>query len=235
MSQGVMLHEEAIRTHAAERYVLGEMSPAEREVYEDHYFACQECGTELSAAAAFLDNARKEIRTSQAPARATAVPTTTHSWWQRLIPLPPARLVPSLGLALVALLVLVGYQNIALIPQLRQELASRDGLQSVPTIALRSAARGSGPSLSVQAADAFVVLQADVLTDRPVARYTARLQTADGREQFRTTMAAPPPGTAVTLLVPAAGLAAGDYTLIFSDDDDGGREVGRFIFTLERD
>ena len=230
-----MLHDEAIRTHAAERYVLGEMSAAEREVYEDHYFSCEDCGRELSAAAAFLDNARAAfVRPAGANARGAAVPSRAEPWWQRLIPLPPAQLIPSLGVALVALLTVVGYQNIAVIPELRKELTSRDGLRSVPTIALRSTARGSGPRLSVQATDAFVVLQADVLADGSVRRYTARLITADGHEQFRTTMPAAAPGTAVTLLVPAAELAAGDYTLIFSDDAGGGREVGRFAFTLER-
>ena len=36
-------HQEAIRTLAAERYMLGEMTDAERETFEEHYFNCRFC------------------------------------------------------------------------------------------------------------------------------------------------------------------------------------------------
>lgn len=231
-----MQHDEAIRTHAAERYLLGEMPPAEREVYEDHYFGCDVCGNELSAAAAFLDNARAAMaeRAGKVPAPPPAAHRSAESWWAHLIPVPAEKLVPSLALAAVVLLAVAGYQNLAVIPELRQQLAARDTPQAVPTVALRSAARGAGPVLSVQASDAFAILQADVLSERRVARYAAALQTPQGREQFRTSVVAPEPGMPVTLLVPVRELSAGDYTLVFTEDDASGREAGRFTFTLER-
>jgi anti-sigma factor RsiW len=36
-------HETALATHVVERYLLGELSPAEAREFELHFFACSEC------------------------------------------------------------------------------------------------------------------------------------------------------------------------------------------------
>lgn len=231
-----MEHDDAIRTQAAERYLLGEMSPDEREVYEDHYFSCEACGNELSATVAFVDNARAAL--AQAGGLSTSdradrsrMAETSEGWWLRLFA-APQRLVPVLSVAVVVLVAVVGYQRLSVIPELREQLAGRDAPQAVPTVALRSAARGSSARLLVNPDDTYAVLQADVLPEKTVSRYTASLVAADGREQFRTSVVTPEIGMPVTLLVPVRTLAPGDYTLIFHEPAGG--EAGRFTFTLER-
>ena len=232
-----MQHQDAIRTHAAERYVLGEMAPAEREAYEEHYFACAACADELSATVTFVDNAAAVA--SSGPGTATRArrqeaPATMprERWWRRLLTAPPSGLVPALGAAVVVLVAVAAYQGFAVIPGLRQQLQDFDAAQSVPTVAMRTAARGAGPVLTVGPQHAYVVLQADLLPAAGVSRYTAALSSANGREQFRTSVPAPALGMPVTLLVPVRDLAPGDYTLVFRED--GGAEAGRFIFTLAR-
>ena len=61
-----MGHDEAVRKRVAEKYVLGELSPALREEYEEHFFDCQECALDVKAAAGFVDNAREILRQSPA-------------------------------------------------------------------------------------------------------------------------------------------------------------------------
>src|SRR5258708_30206891 len=56
-----MDHEEATSTSAAEKYALGEMTPEERDQYEEHFFECPECAEEVQAAAIFLENAQLVI------------------------------------------------------------------------------------------------------------------------------------------------------------------------------
>jgi hypothetical protein len=232
-----MQHEDALRTQAAERYLLGEMSPVERDEYEDHYFSCDACGHELSATAAFVANARAAL-TAPLPARVDqrdtggAVRPGGGNRWGRLFATSQV-LVPALGAAVVVLAALVGYQQLAVIPELRQQLDGRDAAQAVPTVALRSAARGAGPRLQVSPSDAFAVLQADLFPERAVTTYTATLVNADGGEQLRTSLDAPEIGMPVTLLIPVRDLAPGEYTLIFQDDP-AGSEAGRFSFSLER-
>ena len=40
-------HRRAVESMAAERYVLGEMDPAERDAFEDHFFDCIECSNDV--------------------------------------------------------------------------------------------------------------------------------------------------------------------------------------------
>ena len=60
--QEAMDHNEAVRMHAAGKYILGELSPVLREEYEEHFFACVACALEVKAAAAFVDNACDVLR-----------------------------------------------------------------------------------------------------------------------------------------------------------------------------
>ena len=42
-----MEHVEATETMAAERYVLGEMTPEDRDAFEEHFFGCVECAEDV--------------------------------------------------------------------------------------------------------------------------------------------------------------------------------------------
>ena len=60
-----MGHDEAVRTLATEKYVLGEMRPELREQFELHLFDCEQCAFDLWAAVTFLAHA-KAILSKQA-------------------------------------------------------------------------------------------------------------------------------------------------------------------------
>src|SRR2546426_10431607 len=53
-----MDHEEAIKLRAAERYILEELSPDERDDFEERYFMCVECADEVRSVFALADNAK---------------------------------------------------------------------------------------------------------------------------------------------------------------------------------
>src|SRR5260221_13226351 len=57
-----MDHSEAVRLQAAVKYVLGELSPVQRDEYEEHYFDCAECAVDLKAVAVFVDNSQEFLR-----------------------------------------------------------------------------------------------------------------------------------------------------------------------------
>jgi anti-sigma factor RsiW len=225
-----MEHDDAIRTHAAERYLLGEMSSEERDSYEEHYFSCEQCAAEVSASVAFRDNARTALA-HPLPADVPLDRRGPTLSWTRLFTLRP--LVPALSAAALLLFAVAAYQGLAVIPELREQLAARDRLHSVPTVALRSASRGAGPRLVVHASDRYVVLQADVLPERRVAMYAVSLLAPDGSTRVQTAVAAPEPGLPVTLLVSADNLSPGDYTLVVRDEAAPQQEIGRFVFTVD--
>jgi hypothetical protein len=60
-----MDHDEAVRTLATEKYLLGEMYPELREQFELHLFDCEQCAFDLWAAVTFLAHA-KAILSKQA-------------------------------------------------------------------------------------------------------------------------------------------------------------------------
>ena len=61
-----MDHEEAVRLQAAEKYVLGDLAQELCDAYEEHYFDCQECATEVIATAAFVDGAHDIFKEERA-------------------------------------------------------------------------------------------------------------------------------------------------------------------------
>ena len=65
-----MDHKQAVEDHAVERYFLGELSPEERDAFEEHYFTCTECAAEVCAGARFRANARRVLAQPESiPAR----------------------------------------------------------------------------------------------------------------------------------------------------------------------
>ena len=53
-----MEHQRAVQNLAVESYLLGDMSPRERDAFEEHFFECSLCGDDLRAAARFMEDAR---------------------------------------------------------------------------------------------------------------------------------------------------------------------------------
>jgi len=54
-----MTHDEATDSMAAERYILGELEPSERDAFEDHFFECDICADDVRDEAAIGDGVRK--------------------------------------------------------------------------------------------------------------------------------------------------------------------------------
>ena len=53
-----MDHSESIRLMAAEKYLLGELTPDLQEKFEEHFFECQECALDVRAGAALVEHSK---------------------------------------------------------------------------------------------------------------------------------------------------------------------------------
>src|SRR5258708_17999235 len=114
-----MDHNEAIRLQAAVKYVLGELSPVQRDAYEEHYFDCAECAIDLKALATFADTTREVLRQEKADQLAKDLVPARGGWLRWLQPITA---VPPFA----ALLLIVAYQNNVPIPPARVAASSRD-------------------------------------------------------------------------------------------------------------
>ena len=82
-----MDHELSVRTKAAERYLLGELPPEEREAFEEHFFECAECGEEVRIGQELADNVAAVFRGQSSPHTTTARKKKRRDWvaWIRPI------------------------------------------------------------------------------------------------------------------------------------------------------
>lgn len=86
-----MDHKEAIRIQAVGRYLLGEMTAADRSDFEQHFFSCGECSEDLRMGAILVDNSRAVLREEFFDPVAAGPGATPHrsgwSFWPLRIPL----------------------------------------------------------------------------------------------------------------------------------------------------
>src|SRR5690349_14239555 len=118
-----MNHEEAIRNQAAASYLLGDLTEAERDAFEEHYFDCVVCG----------DTVRNGARLFAAGAQIV----TQEQAYQRF---RPWKWVAS-SAAAAALTVAVGYQAVV-IPRLAMSVPAITVMRE--TVIENGENRGSG-------------------------------------------------------------------------------------------
>jgi len=227
-----MQHQEADQALAVERYLLGDMTPAELEQFEEHLFTCPECAESVKTGAVFVENARAVFKEPDAQAEkgATRQPKRKPTpWWKGLM-------VPAFApaLAALALLCVAGYQRFVVIPGLRAQLAEVTAPQLLPSFALHAASRGSQQAIVVPANAHFFNLYFDVAVES-ASGYSCDILDGSGSVRFKEHLVQPKPssGGTMNLLVGRSRLPAGDYTLVLSAQSPRTTEIARYPFKVE--
>jgi hypothetical protein len=242
-----MEHAEAIDTGAAERYALGEMNENERDQYEEHFFDCPECASEVKAVTVFLENADAVVREDDPPAeeedlqrlaawpvhRAVPAPAPRFAGWKaRFWPMP-------LGAAAAAVLLLgvAVYQSLVVLPTLRLELNQAHSLQSAPAYFL-SISRSEMPVVTASGHERMVVLILSRTSDRQFTFYRCELRDAGGRTVLSSVVPAPPARDELQVLLPVDSLLPGPYVLAVAGLESGSAsaqaEPTHYNFRLQR-
>jgi hypothetical protein len=200
-----MDHHDAVRTLAAERYLLEEMSESEREEFEAHYFECPTCAESVRAGAALA------VSAGAPPLVRTRGSFTTI-----------VSLAAAAALALVA-----GYQAFVTIPGLRRAI---DAPQALAPIAVPPVSRGDG--VAVARTDGAVVLALDINVDALSSQLVYDLRTDGGDVVLSGQSPVPPQGTPLLLLLPGKSLTSGQYAIVVRDSASPAREVGTYRFIV---
>jgi hypothetical protein len=222
-------HLHAYETQAAERYVLGELAPAEAEEFELHFFECQQCAMALESTELFAQNARAVMRDQKA-ARAVAVEKKGWGFSSFFKPAfskqafsKQAFAIPMLAAA--ALAVIAIYQNAVEIPGMRQAL---DSARSLPAFQLIGASRGEGMEVRVPAGTVSFALAADIPPEAHAANYICRLAEG-GKTIFEVKAPAPAEGQPITILVPVRKLQPGPQELSIYGSTQTGEPGGKVL------
>jgi hypothetical protein len=231
-----MEHAEAIRSGAAERYLLDELDEAERSRYEEHYFDCRECAEDVKSAAAFAANAKevlpsftreRVVKEENGRARGTG-------WIALFWPAPAgamAALVLSLGLGV--------YQAAVVAPGLRRQVAEAEGLQPAAMHFL-SLSRSGSNAVRLGKDTRALGLTLSTGTAESFAYYRCELREPGGRVVKAVTLPAPAKGNELNLVMHASNLPPGPYVLVLQGlASPGGPvvspDVSRYPFVLERE
>ena len=201
-----MDHYQATELTAVEKYLLDELTPGERDSFEEHFFDCQECAIDLRSTAAFMAAAKKEFQANPVPKPRGA--TNGKSFFASLW---PSALVWS---ALAASLLVIAYQNMVVFPRFATEIAELKSPQVLPAISLvgGNSRGGEIPAVEVGAARPFL-LQFDIPTQDRFSSYTCLLYSPSGSLAWRVEVSAQLAKDTVSIRVPSADRQSGEYTL----------------------
>jgi len=224
-----MEHTEAVNQYAVEKYLLGELSLEDRAAFEEHYFGCEECAIDLRAAAAFIAHSRKEL------ARPVVVPVKQPKPNVFSSLLRPVFAVP----AMAAMALVIGFQNIVTVPQLKQEVAVASQPQILPSVTLVDG-QSRGEEIRTVAAKAHepFLLSVDIPADNRFSGYLCSLYSPSGKMVWQLRIAPSQAAETVPIQVPADSTEAGQNTLLIqgvtSDAQNSApAEIVRYRFLLQ--
>jgi hypothetical protein len=205
-----------------DRYLLGELSAAEADAFEAHYFDCPECTEDLRAGMQFLSAGRIVAREARPPAEAPVIPIGEHR--ARRASWIPAVAAAALMLAITTPVIVALWRN-ANAPAF--EVASQQSFLSGDA----RSATDPAPALN---GNAPIVLWADVPSDptKPTySHYEARLIRPNGPA---LTLPFTPDANGTPLTV--RGLAAGPHELVIVGIDPAGQqaEISRNRFIVRK-
>jgi hypothetical protein len=220
-----MDHNLASETYAAERYLLGEMPPEERDEFEEHFFSCKVCGEDVQIASVFIENARalyreREMQASPALKKAMLWRDQLRRDWIGWLRLP----VTAPTFAALALAAIVCYQNAVVIPGLRNP-------QSVASVLIFDGETRS--AVPQQSQDMPLHFQLLLSSPTDSARVALQVTGANGRTVRSGFVESPGLNRLLDVYFPGT-LDAGRYTLIVRTDQGGkpGPELGRGQFEI---
>jgi hypothetical protein len=209
-----MNHDQAVSSQAAERYVLGELTPSEREAFEGHYFDCSACFEQVEAGAQFLGRAREVLDGDREP---------EPGWFGSMLR-DLRRPAPVFVSAMLLCAVGIGVHQQSVISDARApHVEERYDLV---------AAKGAVKSLNVSR-KARLGLSVVFRPSPGFASYRAQVIADSGKVMYSLPVSGQA-GDSVTLALPAASLDPGRYSLVVQGltRDGVATEVGSAPFDL---
>jgi hypothetical protein len=215
-----MNHQEALREMAVERYLLGELSGASLDSFEEHLFECSECAMDVKTGVTFIDAARTELnvpRKIAAPHAESARRWT--SWFTS-----PWILAP----ALAACLLILAFQTFVVQPRMKFEVARAQAPAVLNPLVLANAGpRGDSiPEIAAPEHGSFVV-SLDIPTTGNFSSYLCSLHAPDGSLLWQTTVSPEQARDSLLINMPTDRVKEGLNTFLVQGLPVGGSSSGR--------
>lgn len=221
-----MDHTEAIRTRAAEQYLLGELPGRLRGEFEEHFMSCGECAQDLRAGAALIGNMKEALRYETASAREPSH-ARRETWIAALF--RPSIAVP----AFAVLLAVIAYQGLVAIPRMESALSRATAPTSIASFSLLGgSSRGEASVPVVTKSGEPFALYVDIPPQPSFPLYTLDVESATGALEFSLLVSAEQAQKTVEVFVPAGRLDAGDYVVSIRGTQPQGGSAGTQVAQL---
>jgi hypothetical protein len=228
-----MDHSEAVRLKAVERYILGEFSPEEREKFEEHYFDCPECASDIKALARIRTASRLILEGDAAAEVSSRERRADRGWfaWLR-----PAVAVP----AIAALAAVVVFETAVTIPNLKRQAATGQIAQVYgSSYRVQGSTRSGNTSKVLVAPNEAFGLDFDFTPSASFERYKGSLLGPSGKSILTFGLIGQQANKELHLVVPAGLVNTGNYELVLAgengtaDSSTEATEVQRLSFAIE--
>ena len=232
-----MDHDLVVRQQMTERYLLDELDPEARQEFEEHFFDCPDCASDVRACALFVEHSKvawaRESEPSPASVPSSAPVPTQAGWFAGLRAglrnmLRPAFAVP----VMAVLLAVIGYQNLVTYPQMQQAL---NRPQVLPWAQVNVGTYGSeGPVIATRPGEGFLLF-VRIPPEGGYDHYRVDLSSPAGKLECSLTIPAVAGQDQWPVRIPGANRDAGSYTLSVRGITTAGesKEVGRASFELQ--
>jgi len=200
-----MDHTEAIETMAAQRYVLDEMTPEDRDAFEEHFFGCAECHADVKDGETIADTLRREK-------------ATVHKF-------EPRKSSYATGLAAaaaIALIAFLGFQNATM--RRATEAALKPRLVASHSLQVSQTRGEEEKVFEAKASEAFT-LDFDIPPQPNAQRYVVEIVDASKRVRMSEPVTLARAQDVVYLLVPAGALSPGRYQLRIRTEPAGAPDL----------
>lgn len=228
-----MDHSEVLRLKAVEKYILGELSGEDRERFEEHYFDCSECASDIRALARIRSASRMILEGDAAAEVSSRQQRKNVSWFGWL---KPAVTVP----AMVALAAIVIFQSSVTIPRLKERVASAQTAQIYESsYRLQGATRGADVSQVAVPSNESFGLDFDFTPNASFERYEGRLIDPTGKPVLTFPVRGEAANKELHVVVPAGIVRSEKYDLVFFGKNGAtssvseNKEVQRLSFVVE--
>lgn len=221
-----MNHQTAIEAQFPERYVFGDLSQAERDVFEDHMADCSDCFEQVRTTESFAANAHAVFR-DRPTAEAAAPAAKERGRWNFFNPKALA-FSGALNLAFAAA---AAYVFIAVLMPLRNDVTRLEKPSIAEVFTVQGVTRSATPVYTVRRG---VTPHFRMDLPQRFDNYTCEVVSAlANRLQRKSQLQITSSQETLDLAVPVADLPAGDYDVRLTGNGSGGRQtLARFTIRL---
>jgi hypothetical protein len=215
-----MNHQEALQEMAVERYLLGELSGASLDSFEEHLFECSECTMDVKAGATFIDAARTELRTPRTVAAPHVESPRRWTFWFT----SPWIMAP----ALAACLLILAFETFVVQPRMKLEVARAQAPAVLNPLVLANAGpRGDSIPEIVAPEHGSFVISLDVPATGNFSSYLCSLEAPDGSLLWQTTISPEQARDSLLINMPSDRAKEGLNTFLIQGLPTGGNSSGR--------